>query len=78
MEDPKIRPILERYFVIATLHVLEQRGKHPELNIPGSEKLLGDYGGESMGVPFIVFADEQGQRIVNSNRPIKTSLPAKM
>lgn len=69
--DQKIRPILEKYFVIATLHVLEQRGKHPELNSPGSEKLLGDYGGVSMGVPFIVFADEQGQLIINSNRPVK-------
>jgi thiol-disulfide isomerase/thioredoxin len=71
MGDPKIRPILEKYFVIATLNVLEQRGKHPELNSPGSEKLLGDFGGESMGVPFIVFVDDQGQLIVNSNRPVK-------
>ena len=72
MGDQKIRPILEKYFVIATLHVLEQRGKHPELNSPGSEKLLGDYGGESMGVPFIVFADDHGQLIINSNRPVKS------
>jgi len=71
MGDQKIRPILEKYFVLATLHVLEQRGKHPELNSPGSEKLLGDYGGESMGVPFIVFADDHGQLIINSNRPVK-------
>jgi thiol-disulfide isomerase/thioredoxin len=69
MEDPKIRPILEKYFVLANLNVLEQRGKHPELNSPGSEKLLADYGGESMGVPFLVFLDAQGQLLINSNRP---------
>ena len=70
MEDPKIRPILEKYFVLANLNVLEQRGKHPELNSPGSEKLLADYGGESMGVPFIVFLDAQGQLLMNSIRPV--------
>ncbi|HTC62637.1 MAG TPA: thioredoxin family protein [Candidatus Saccharimonadales bacterium] len=70
MEDPKIHPILEKYFVLAHLNVLEQRGKHPELNSPGSEKLLADYGGESMGVPFIVFLDAQGQPLINSSRPV--------
>jgi hypothetical protein len=54
-----------------TLNVEEERGKHPELNSPGGEKLLGDYGGHSMGVPFLVFLDEQGQLLINSNRPVK-------
>jgi len=71
MGDRKIRPILEKYFVLASLHVLEQRGKHPELNSPGSEKLLADFGGESMGVPFLVVLDPQGQLLINSNRPVK-------
>ncbi|HEX3376072.1 MAG TPA: thioredoxin family protein [Candidatus Acidoferrales bacterium] len=70
MEDPKIRPILEKYFVLANLNVLEQRGKHPELNSPGSEKLLAEYGGEAMGVPFIVFLDAQGQLLINSIRSV--------
>ncbi len=71
MGDRKIRLILEKYFVLASLHVLEQRGKHPELNSPGSEKLLADFGGESMGVPFLVVLDPQGQLLINSNRPVK-------
>jgi len=71
MGDSKIRPILEKYFVLVSLHVLEQRGKHPELNSPGSEKLLSDFGGESMGVPFLVVLDPQGQLLINSNRPVK-------
>jgi thiol-disulfide isomerase/thioredoxin len=71
MKDPKIRPILEKYFVLANLNVQEEHGKHPELNNPGGEKLLADYGGESMGIPFIVFLDAEGQLLVNSNRPVK-------
>jgi thioredoxin-related protein len=71
MEDRKIRPILEKYFVIADLNVEEERGKHPELNSPGAEKLVADFGGKDGGVPFIVFLDEQGQLLINSNRPSK-------
>ena len=71
LNDKKIHPILEKYFVLAALHVREEQGKHPELNSPGSEKLLGDFGGESMGIPFLVFLDEQGQLVINSNRPVK-------
>jgi thioredoxin-related protein len=71
MGNSKIRPILGKYFVLAHLNIEEERGKHPELNSPGGEKLLGDYGGHSMGVPFLVFLDEQGQLLINSNRPVK-------
>jgi len=71
MEDRKIRPILEKYFVIASLSVLEERGKHPELDSPGAEKLLKEFGGESDGIPFIVFLDEKGQPLIDSNRPSK-------
>jgi hypothetical protein len=70
MEDPQIRPILEKYLVLASLHVQEQRGKHPELESPGGEKLLGQYGGDSKGVPFLVFLDESGKLLVNSSRPV--------
>jgi len=56
--------------LLADLDVLEERGKHPELNSPGSEKLLAEYGGESMGVPFIVFLDAQGQLLMNSVRSV--------
>ena len=70
MEDRKIRPILEKYFVLANLSVLEQRGKHPELNNPGGDKLLRELGDNSLTVPFIVFLDEQGQLLTNSNRVV--------
>src|ERR1700722_11742978 len=75
MRDPNIRPVLEKYFVLAHLNIEEERGKHPELNSRGGEKLVGDYGGKSMGVPFIAFLDGQGQLLVNSNRPEKGKQP---
>jgi thioredoxin-related protein len=71
MEDRKIQAILEKYFVVANLNVEEEQGKHPELNSPGGEKLVENFGGKNGGVPFIVFLDEQGQLLVNSNRPPK-------
>lgn len=70
MADREIRPILEKYFVMAHLSVFEQRGKHPELNNPGGEKLVADFGGEAGGVPFLVFLDAQGHPLINSNRPV--------
>lgn len=71
LQDREIRPILEKYFVIVTLNVFEQRGKHPELNSPGGEKLVRNFGGEAGGVPFLVFLNAQGQMLINSNRPLK-------
>jgi len=71
MADREIRPILEKYFVLAHLNVFEQRGKHPELNNPGGEKLVADLGGEAGGVPFLVFLDAQGRPLINSIRPVK-------
>jgi thiol-disulfide isomerase/thioredoxin len=71
LDDREIRPILEKYFVLASLAVYEERGKHPELNNPGAAKLVADFGGESGGVPFLVFLDAQGQLLINSNRPVK-------
>jgi thioredoxin-related protein len=71
MEDAKIRPILEKYFVMASLSIEEEHGKHPELNSPGGEKLVADFGGHDAGVPFIVILDDKGQLLINSNRPVK-------
>jgi thioredoxin-related protein len=71
LEDVEMRPILEKYFVIASLNVYEEHGKHPELNTPGAEELLKSFGGESDGVPFLVFLDAQGKLLINSNRPVQ-------
>ena len=71
IEDPNIRLILEKYFVMALLSIEEERGKHPELNSPGGERLVADFGGQDAGVPFLVILDDKGQLLINSNRPVK-------
>jgi thiol-disulfide isomerase/thioredoxin len=71
LADRQMRPLIDKHFVVAELSVEEERGKHPELNSPGADKLLADLGGKDAGVPFIVFLDERGQSVVNSNRPAK-------
>ncbi len=69
LNDPANEPIVQKYFVRTDVHVEEKRGKHPELETPGAEKLLKEFGGAE-GVPFIVFVDTNGHGIVTSNRPV--------
>jgi thioredoxin-related protein len=71
LADKQMRPLIDKHFVVADLRVEEERGKHPELNTPGGDKLRADFGGRDSGVPFIVFLDEHGRPVVNSNRPVK-------
>lgn len=67
---PEIKPIIDKYFVIADLNVQEEAGKHPERNTPGGEKLYKAMGGgDDGGVPFFVFLDEKGKKIVDSAAP---------
>jgi len=70
LASPEIQPILAKHFIIIHLGVYEELGKHPELNHPGSGKLVKRFGDADVGgLPFIVLLDAKGQMIVNSNRP---------
>jgi thioredoxin-related protein len=64
-----VQPIIAKYFVVAKINVLEENGKHPELNTPGGndlwEKLANHH-----GVPYIVFEDSEGKMLVTSDRPV--------
>ena len=75
---PEPRRILDKYLVTARLSVLEQGGKHPELENPGGEDLATKFGGgnakgRTAGVPFLVFLDTIGEPIVTSYRPVEGS-----
>jgi thiol-disulfide isomerase/thioredoxin len=70
LSAPDIRTIIEKYFVLAEVHIQEEMGKHPELNTPGADKLAAKLG-DSEGIPFLVVFDAAGAPIVNSNRPLK-------
>lgn len=73
LEAPEMQTIVERYFVVARVHIAEEASKHPEKNTPGSDVLLQKLTGndpKNTGVPFIVFVDSTGKPIVNSDRPV--------
>ncbi len=78
LEAPEIRPILDKYFVIARLTVAEELGGNPKLNNAGSLELLVQYGGmkgdgenAEVGLPYFVLLDPKGKLIVSTNRPVK-------
>jgi thiol-disulfide isomerase/thioredoxin len=75
LSAPETRNILEKHFVEAKVNVLEDKGKHPELESLGAEELAAKLGGTNgkgrvAGVPFIIFLDAAGEPIINSFRPI--------
>jgi thiol-disulfide isomerase/thioredoxin len=68
LDSPDVRPIIERYFVIARIDAMEKEGRHPELNTPGGDELLKKLGG-SGAMPFFAFLKDKGDLIVTSNAP---------
>ncbi len=69
--SPDVKPILQKYFVFAELHIEEERGKNPQLNTPGGENLAAKLGAQKeTGVPYIVFLNEKGEPLANSLRPV--------
>ncbi len=71
--DQRVRNILDRYFVLATMAVGEEVAGDAHKNNPGSAELLVKLGGVhsgSTGVPFIFVIDPQGNTIVTSERPV--------
>jgi thiol-disulfide isomerase/thioredoxin len=75
LNAPETRNIVEKYFVVAKVNILENVGKHPELESPGADELaskLGASNGKEVvpGVPFIVFLNAAGEPVVNSMRPV--------
>lgn len=73
LQTPDMKTIIDKYFVVAKVHVAEEASKHPEKNTPGSDVLLQKLTGKdpkNTGVPFVVFVDSTGNSIVNSDRPV--------
>jgi hypothetical protein len=69
LDDPKIRPIMEKKFVYARLDVGERPSDKRHADSPGGVKLMSSLGGATAGYPFIVMLDDAGKPIVNSLRP---------
>jgi thiol:disulfide interchange protein len=69
LQDPQMKPITERAFVVARVDVGEFPGDPKHADTPGGVKLrtaLGSVG--EPGFPFLVMTDEDGNPIVNSYR----------
>jgi thioredoxin-related protein len=67
LEDPAVKEIMEKNYVITRLDVLESGEKVDKLENPGGKKIMNELGGEQSGLPFYAFLDEQGKKIADSN-----------
>lgn len=68
IETPEIKPIIDKYFVVARVTVLET-GAKKSLNNPGGDEVLAQAGGKDIGLPFFAFLNKNGETVVNSIRP---------
>jgi thioredoxin-related protein len=66
LENPDIHRIVDEHFVVAHLDVME-RGAKKELENPGGNEMMKEFGGEKSGLPFYVFLDSRGKKLANSN-----------
>ncbi len=59
IETPEIKPVIDKWFVVASLTVQEI----------GGNEVMAQAGGAFAGLPFFAFLDETGKTIANSTRP---------
>ena len=67
LEQPEIKKIIDENYILIRLDVSERGDKIQAYENPGGNKILARFGGENSGLPFIVFLDEKGKVIANSN-----------
>jgi len=69
LQDPQMKRITEKAFVVQRFDVGERPGDSAHVDTPGAAALRSSLGAtREPGFPFIVFADENGELIVNSNQ----------
>jgi thiol-disulfide isomerase/thioredoxin len=69
LEDPQMKPITEKAFVIQRIDVGEHAGDAQHTDTPGGAQLRTTLGGVGEpGFPFIVMTDENGKPLINSYR----------
>jgi thiol-disulfide isomerase/thioredoxin len=66
LNDPAIKPIIDKTFVIARLDVGERADDPNHSNSPGATELRASLGGEKAGYPYIIMLDPEGNPIVAS------------
>ena len=69
LEDPQMKPLTDKAFVVVRLDVGERPGDPNHADTPGGVQLRTSLGATAEpGFPFIVMTDESGKPIVNSYR----------
>lgn len=66
LDEPEVRKIFERHYVVVTLDVLEQ-GAKKALENPGGEAVLEALGGKGGGIPFWAALDASGKKLMDAN-----------
>ncbi len=74
IEDPANKKILDKYFVIRHLTVMESEDKKA-LENSGGDVLMNELKGQQAGLPFFAFVDANGKMIENSKRKAKADDP---
>jgi thiol:disulfide interchange protein len=67
LNDTAIKPLIDKNYVVTMLDVKERGDKIQTNENPGGRALLSGFGGDTAGLPFIVFLNEKGGMIANSN-----------
>jgi thiol-disulfide isomerase/thioredoxin len=74
LEDPQMKPITEKAFVVERIDVGEMRNDSKHADTPGGVQLRTALGGVGEpGFPFLVITDESGHPIINSYRKGNTN-----
>ncbi len=69
LQDPQMKPITEKAFVVQRIDVGEHKGDAKHADTPGGTQLRSTLGGVGEpGFPFLVMADESGNPLINSYR----------
>ncbi|GAB4092320.1 thioredoxin family protein [Flaviaesturariibacter terrae] len=67
MEEPDMKLLFEKSFVIRWLDVYEQPPKKA-LENPGAEDLLKQYKGNDLGIPYFLLFDARGNKLADSQK----------
>ncbi len=65
MNMESVRPVVEKYFVVRWLTVMENPAHKADEN-PGSQEVLDSNEGKDQGIPFYFFTDAKGKVLANS------------
>jgi thiol-disulfide isomerase/thioredoxin len=71
LEDPAMKPLMEKAFVIRTLDVGEKPTDKKHANTPGAEELRGTLTVPTPGFPYIAMLKPDGTLITDSMRPVR-------